>query len=146
MLCNFCRPLVFELSAAGHYIQNMKRLGKIAVYLASGLVLNAGTHAGDAVSANNPYAPIVVRNVFGLNPPQLVDPNATPVEPPPKITLNGIMSILGRLQALYKVAGTAKQGQPAKDEFYILSEGQRQDEIEVVQIDEKNSLDRKSVV
>jgi hypothetical protein len=50
------------------------------------------------------------------------------------------MSILGRLQALYKVAGTAKAGQPAKDEFYILSEGQRQDEIEVVQIDEKNSL------
>jgi hypothetical protein len=141
MLCNFCRPLVFELSAAGHYIQIMKRLGKIVVCLASGLVLNAGTHAGDAVSANNPYAPIVVRNVFGLNPPQLVDPNATPVEPPPKITPNGIMSIFNhQLQVLFKVAGTAKPGQPAKDESYILSEGQRQDEIEVTHIDEKASL------
>jgi hypothetical protein len=44
------------------------------------------------------------------------------------------------LQVLFKVAGTAKPGQPAKDESYILSEGQRQDEIEVVQIDEKASL------
>jgi hypothetical protein len=50
------------------------------------------------------------------------------------------MSIFGQLQVLFKVAGTAKPGQPAKDESYILSEGQRQDEIEVIQIDEKNSL------
>jgi hypothetical protein len=118
----------------------MKRLGKIVVCLAGGLVLNAGARADDGVLPNNPYAPIVVRNVFGLNPPPTNDANATQAEPPPKITLNGIMSILGRLQALYKVAGTAKPGQPAKDESYILSEGQRQDEIEVIQIDEKNSL------
>jgi hypothetical protein len=50
------------------------------------------------------------------------------------------MSIFGRLQVLFKTAGTAKPGQPAKDEFYILSEGQRQDEIEVIRIDEKASL------
>ena len=50
------------------------------------------------------------------------------------------MSIFGQLQVLFKVAGTAKPGQPAKDEFYILSEGQRQDEIEVIHIDEKASL------
>jgi hypothetical protein len=132
--------LVFELSAAGHYIQIMKRLGKIIVCLASGLMLNAGARADDGVLANNPYAPIVVRNVFGMNPPPTNDVNATPVEPPPKITLNGITSILGQLQALFKVAVAAKPGQPAKDESYILSEGQRQDEIEVVQIDEKNCL------
>jgi hypothetical protein len=118
----------------------MKRLGKIVVCLASVLALNAGTRADDGVLPNNPYAPIVVRNVFSLNPAPTNDVNATPVEPPPKITLNGIMSIFGRLQALYKVAVPAKPGQPAKDDSYILSEGQRQDEIEVVQIDEKNSL------
>ncbi|MGA2279713.1 MAG: hypothetical protein ABSG80_05360 [Verrucomicrobiota bacterium] len=117
----------------------MKRWEKIVVCLASGLVLNAGARADDGVLPNNPYAPIVVRNVFGLNPPQLVDPNATPADLP-KITPNGIMSIFGQLQVLFKVAGTAKPGQPAKDEAYILSEGQRQDEIEVIQIDEKNSL------
>ena len=117
----------------------MKRLGKIVVCLASGLVLNAGARANDGVLPNNPYAPIVVRNVFGLNPPEAVDA-ASQGEPPPKITPNGIMSILGQLQVLFKVAGTAKPGQPAKDESYILSEGQRQDEIEVIHIDEKASL------
>ena len=117
----------------------MKQLGKIVVCLASGLVLNAGARADDGVLPNNPYAPIVVRNVFGLNPPEAVDA-ASQGEPPPKITPNGIMSIFGRLQVLFKVAGTAKPGQPAKDEFYILSEGQRQDEIEVTHIDEKASL------
>jgi hypothetical protein len=117
----------------------MKRLAKIVVCLASGLVLNAGARADDVVLPNNSYAPIVVRNVFGLNPPQPVDTNATQADLP-KITPNGIMSIFGQLQVLFKVAGTAKPGQPAKDESYILSEGQRQDEIEVIQIDEKASL------
>jgi hypothetical protein len=117
----------------------MKRLGKIAVCLAGGLVLNAGARAADAVSTDNPYASVVVRNVFGLNPPQAVDPNATPVDPPPKITPNGIMSIFGQLQVLFKVA--PKPGQPnAKEESYVLSEGQRQDDIEVTHIDEKGSL------
>jgi hypothetical protein len=118
----------------------MMRLGKIAVCLASGLVLNASARADDVVLPNNPYAPAVVRNVFGLNPPQPVDLNAPQADPPPKITLNGIMSIFGHLQALFKVAVPAKPGQTAKDESYILSEGQRQDEIEVIKIDEKNSL------
>ena len=118
----------------------MKRLGKIVVCLASGLVLNAGTRADDGVLPNNPYAPIVVRNIFGLNPVPTNDVNATPAEPPPKITPNGIMSIFGKWQVLFKVAGTPKPGQPAKDESYILSEGQRQDEIEVIQIDEKANL------
>jgi len=121
------------------YLEIMKRLGKIVVCLASGLVLNAGARADDGVLPNNPYAPIVVRNVFDLNPPPPADAGQ-PADPPPKITPNGIMSIFGQLQVLFKVAGTAKPGQPAKDESYILSEGQRQDEIEVIQIDEKNSL------
>jgi hypothetical protein len=117
----------------------MKRLVEIAVCLASGLVLNAGARADDGGLLNNPYAPIVVRNVFALNPPQPVDP-ATPADPPPKITLNGIISIFNhQLQVLFKVA--PKAGQPgAKEESYILSVGQRQDEIEVIQIDEKGGL------
>ena len=118
----------------------MKRLGKIAVCLASGLVLNAGARAGDAVLPNNPYVPIVIRNVFDLKLLPTNDVNATQADPPPKITPNGIMSIFGQLQVLFKVAVPAKAGQPAKDEPYILSEGQRQDEIEVIKIDEKNSL------
>jgi hypothetical protein len=117
----------------------MKCVGKIAVCLAGGLALNAGLSAAEAVSPNNPYAPIVVRNVFGLNPPQVVDPNQN-TEPPPKITPNGIMTIFGNRQVLFKVSIPARPGIPAKDEDYILGEGQRQDDIEVTSIDEKSGL------
>ena len=118
----------------------MKRVGKLCICLAGGLVLNAGLRAADAVLPNNPYAPIATRNVFGITPPPLVDPNKPPAEPPPKITPNGIMSIFGHLQALFKVAVPAKQGQPGKDQFYSLGEGQAQDDIEVTKIDEKASI------
>ena len=117
----------------------MKRVGKIAIWLAGGLLLSAGARADNVVvaSADNPYTPIVTRNIFGLNP---VQPDEPVGDPPPKITLNGIMSISGHFQALFKVAGTGKPGQPAKDQSYILSEGQRQDDIEVTHINDQASL------
>ena len=125
----------------------MKRVGRIAACLAGGLALNAGLRAADPAPANNPmpdnpYAAIVTRNVFALvaTPPP-PDPNAKQEASLPKITPTGIMTVFGHSQVLFKVAGTpAKQGRPAKDEFYILSQGQRQDDIEVTKIDEKNSL------
>jgi hypothetical protein len=82
----------------------------------------------------------VTRNVFGINPPAPTDPNKANAEPPPKITPNGIMSVSGHVQALFKVAIPAKPGQPAKEQFYILSESQAQDDIEVTKIDEKAGL------
>lgn len=113
----------------------MKRTGKIAICLVSGLALNAALRAADTVPPGNPYAPLVTRNVFGLNPPIPVDAN--PVEPPVKITPNGIMSIFGRLQVLFKASNPPAAGKPAGETSYILSEGQRQDDIEVTHIDEK---------
>ena len=100
-----------------------------------------GAIAQADLAADNPYAAIVSRNVFGLvpiptNPP--VDP--TPVEPPPKITPNGIMTIFGKLQALFNVAQPPKAGQPAHDESYVLTEGEQQDDIEVTKIDEKGGV------
>jgi hypothetical protein len=118
-------------------LETMKRVGKIAIWLATGLVLSAGARADSVASAGNPYTPIVARNVFGLNP---ASAETAPSDPPPKITANGIMSVFGKLQVLFKVAGTGKPGQPAKDRSYILSEGQRQDDIEVLQIDDKTNL------
>jgi hypothetical protein len=116
----------------------MKRTRNLLICLAGGLALNAAMCADDAVPPGNPYAPVVARNIFGLNPPTTVDPNAAAdATPPPKITPNGIMSIFGQLQVLFKVASPAKPGKPAADDDYILSEGQRQDDIEVVKIDEK---------
>ncbi len=104
--------------------------------LMGALFFGAIAHA--ELAADNPYAAIVSRNMFGLvpiptNPP--VDP--TPAVPPPKITPNGIMTIFGKLQALFNVAQPAKAGQPAHDESYVLTEGEQQDDIEVTKIDEK---------
>ena len=119
----------------------MKSAGKIAVCIAGGLALNAGLRAESIASPENPYAPIVVRNVFDLNPPQKID-TAPVVEaaPPPKITPNGIMDVFGHLQVFFKVSESGKPGQPAKDNSYILSEGQGQDDVEVLKINEKDAL------
>lgn len=105
----------------------------VAVLLAAALA-----PAQDAAVSSKPYSPIVTRNVFGLVPIPVVDPASTlpPPEPPPKITPNGIMTIFGQLQVLFKVAVKPPPGQPAKDDSFVMSEGERQDEIEVVKIDE----------
>lgn len=116
----------------------MKRVVKIAVCFASGLALNAGLCADNVVLPNNPYAPIVARNIFHLNPPKAAD--AADATPPPKITPTGIMTIFGTCQALFTVDGVNKPGQPGKPESYILSQGQRQDDIEVTRIDEKSGV------
>lgn len=98
--------------------------------------------AQDAAAAGNPYLPIVARNVFALVPIPTVDPAslAPPAEPPPKITPNGIMTLFGKVQVLFKVANKPPAGQPAKEDSYVMGEGERQDEIEVVKIDGKAGL------
>jgi hypothetical protein len=116
----------------------MKRAGKILLCLASGLAGNAIAHANDVVLPNNPYALVVTRNVFGLNPPAPATVPA-PADPPLRITPNGILSIFGHVQVLFKVT-VVKPGVPAKDQFYNLSEGQSEDDIEVTRIDEKNGI------
>src|SRR6516164_7754408 len=110
----------------------MKCLGKIAVGLAAGLVLNTGFGAG------NPYGPIAERNIFGLNPPQ--PQNMQTIEPPSKITLNGITTIFGSAQALFYVDIPPRPPMPATQKSFILSEGQRQDDIEVTRIDLNKSV------
>ena len=110
----------------------MKHFAKIAVGLLSGLVLNASR------GADNPYAPIAARNIFGLNPPQAIA--STAPAPPSKITLNGIMTIFGTAQALFYVDVPPRPPTPAKQKSYILSEGQRQDDIEVTHIDDKKNV------
>src|SRR5580704_12750845 len=100
-------------------------------FIVGALLLSAGARAQDTDTTDKPYASIVARNMFGLLPipPPDTNPPAPPVDPPPKITLNGIMTIFGRDQALFKVASKPKAGQPAKDDSYVLAEGERQDDI-----------------
>lgn len=90
---------------------------------------------------DTPYTSIVTRNVFGLNPipiGQPIDPAV--LNPPPKITLTGITTIFGPREALYKVAGVARAGQPPQDQSYILQEGQSEDEITVTSIDVQKGM------
>jgi hypothetical protein len=119
----------------------MKSAGSL--FIAVTLLFSAGAWAQDAAAASDkPYASIVARNMFGLlpvPPPPTNDPAAS-ADPPPKITPNGIMTIFGKLQALFKVAGKGQAGQPPKDESYVLSEGERQDDIEVVKINEADGI------
>jgi hypothetical protein len=116
----------------------MNRFGKIAGGFACGLVLNAGLSLSFGALSSNPYEPIVTRNIFDLNPPQV---NAAPVvEPPAKITLDGIMNIFGSRQALFYVDIPPRPPEPAMQKSYILSEGQQQDDIEVTRIDENKGV------
>jgi hypothetical protein len=55
----------------------------------------------------------------------------------PKLTLNGITDILGRNLAILKALFPGKPGEPAKEQSYMLAEGQRDGEIEVLQVDQK---------
>lgn len=87
-------------------------------------------------AAASPYEAIVGRNVFGLKPP-------TPSTPPPVVTaaaartikLQGISTILDRRQVLLKVKTAARPPEPAKEQSYLLAEGQRDGDIEVLEID-----------
>jgi len=90
-----------------------------------------------ADSPANPYQGIVDRNLFNLKALPGPGDNLPPPDPPPKIILTGITTILGDKRVLFKVQAPAKPPQPAKEESYILTEGQRDGDIEVLEIDEK---------
>jgi len=114
----------------------MKRGEITLVCLAAGLVSSASARAAAPTSPvwlGNPYTNIVERNLFGLKPPSPPkDPNEKPAPPLPKIIVDGITSILGRRQVLMKIAQP-----PNQVASYVLSEGERVDEIEVIEVNEK---------
>jgi hypothetical protein len=122
---------------------------KIIICLVSGLAFCASVRADDlamnnapataatAMDSANPYELIVTRNVFGLNPP-VVDTNPPVDASLPKITPNGILGEYGQFQVLFKVTPTGKPG--AKDQYYTMSEGEAQDDIEVMHIDSENQI------
>jgi hypothetical protein len=86
--------------------------------------------------SGNPYHQIVERNVFGLRspPPPRVEP---PTAPLPKIVLTGVTTMLGNKRALLKIQFPAQPSKPVKEESCVLSEGEREGPIEVLEINEK---------
>jgi hypothetical protein len=75
--------------------------------------------------------------VFGLKPP--APPSAQPpaAPPRPKLFLTGISTMLGDKRVFLKAVFQSRPGEPAKEKLYMLSEGQRDGELEVLCIDEK---------
>jgi len=112
----------------------MKRFSTISTSIAALLALIVGGRAADVPASGNPYAPVVARNIFGLNSIEATVVTQV-IEPPVKITPNGITSVFGQAQVLFKVADKA-----GKEISYIFAEGQEKDGIEVVEIDWRKSL------
>jgi hypothetical protein len=118
------------------HIMNVRPAFKILVCVLGGTVL-AGTVGAVPDSPSGQYQAISERNVFGLHPPPAQPAPTSPAAPLPKITLTGITTILGNKRALMKVApAVLKPGDTNKELSLILTEGQREGEIEVLQIDE----------
>ena len=114
----------------------MKRAHRVLVGTVAGLFFSTAAWSVTTETSGNPYQGIVDRNVFGLKPPP-PPPDPEAVKPPPsKMFLTGITTILGNKRALMKTTPPAKPGEPAKEQSFMLGEGQRDGEIEVVQIDE----------
>ncbi len=108
--------------------------GHLAVMILLCLCCSAqGLHA-----AANPYETITTRNVFGIKPPAPPAPVVPPQVPAPEIKLQGLTTILGNKLVLFKATIPAKPPeQPApKQMSFMLSEGQRDGEIEVLEIND----------
>ena len=100
------------------------------------LVLGLGARALFAATSGGPYQGIVTRNVFGLMPA----PTTVTVVPPvplAKVHPVGITTMLNNKIALLKISVPALPPEPAKELSCILSVGQREGPIEVLEIDER---------
>jgi len=112
------------------YISDMKRVLMMPLVLAGGYLLLPPAQA--TLPGENPFKSIVTRNSFGLIPPPPPAPVVDPTPPPSNIKLTGITTILGIKNALLMVQ---EPGPSGKSQSYILTEGQREGQIEVLAID-----------
>jgi hypothetical protein len=89
-----------------------------------------------SAAAGRDYSPIPKRNLFGLHEPVIkTEPPITP--PLPKIVLNGITTMGSKLVFL-KVQFPPKAGeQPQAEQSFMLTEGQREGGIEILEINER---------
>ncbi|MGC3958704.1 MAG: hypothetical protein QM813_12425 [Verrucomicrobiota bacterium] len=89
-----------------------------------------------ALTEANPYAAIAGRNVFALKPPTPVTPiNTAPPVAASGVELQGFTTILGRPQVLLKLKIPPRPPEPAKDRSLVMDQGQREGEVEVLEID-----------
>ena len=113
----------------------MKYSGKRTTWLLGTLALWLGAKALIADTPGHAYAGIANGNVFRLRPLSRQDPGP-PAAPQPKVTVGGITTILGDKRVLLKMHFPAGPPEPAKEVSCILTVGQREGLIEVLEIDE----------
>jgi hypothetical protein len=104
---------------------------------AAALLLAARAEATAVEVSAKPYEQIASRNVFGLVP---IPPAPRPEDnkpPPAKITLAGITTFAGGPRALLKVTSPPRPGVKPEEQSLILAVGQREGEIEVLEIDQQ---------
>lgn len=112
----------------------MRRLIKLPASLWIALILSLGAGALVADTSGNPYLGIAGSNSFRLKPPQRQDADP-PVVPFPRVKLVGITTF-GKTRALLKVYLPARPPEPARELSCILTVGQREGPIEVLEVDE----------
>ena len=108
-------------------------------YIFGALVITAfccGVKVLSAAASADYYHQIPARNLFGLHEP-VVKQDEPPPTPLPKIILNGITTMGSKLVFL-KVQFPPKPGeQQQTEQSFMLTEGQREGGIEILEIDEK---------
>src|SRR6185437_13265595 len=117
----------------------MKLGGKIEICVLAGVLASGGALAATSRVTDTPYNAIVERNVFNLHPPIPREDSSALIKPtpPPKITLTGITTILGKKVAFLTTPALKPGTQP---ENAMLAEGQALNDIEVQSIDEKAGI------
>ena len=117
--------------------RNTKIFGSAVAALALGIA-----NGRSATGAQDPrlYQTIPTKNVFKLkDPPPLTAPVKAAENPTvPKIFLNGITTIFGRKLALMKLMLPTKSPGDTGERSLMLHEGERENDVEVLQINEKN--------
>lgn len=104
------------------------------IFRALGIVAICSSAAVRAAPSAEQYGQIPARNLFGLHEP--IQPTNEPVKPQlPKIDLRGITTINGKL-AFLNVQHPPKPGEQQGQESLMLTEGQRESGIEILQINE----------
>ena len=112
----------------------MRHCGKLTVWLVSTVVLCLGATALVADTPGHPYVGIAGSNVFRLRPPALQATNPPPALLPQVMPVG--ITTFGDKRVLLKVKFPARPPEPAKEVSCILTVGQREGPIEVLEIDE----------
>ena len=118
-------------------MESMRKPLKAGILALASLLSCAEIFAITPDSSADRYKSIPDQNAFRLKPPPPVEPQTPALAPLPKLILTGITTILGNKRVLLKaLPATNAPGQQAKEESLILTEGQREGNVEVLNIDE----------